>query len=50
MLDGATVTGVVQQHFKGDKVERYRYNRRHRFRKTVGFRARLTTIEIKSIG
>ena len=49
-VDGATVTGVVQQHFKGDKVERYRYNRRHRFRKTVGFRARLTTIEIKSIG
>ena len=49
-VDGATVTAIVQQHLKGDKVERYRYNRRHRFRKTVGFRARLTTVEIKSIG
>ena len=49
-VDGAKVTAVVQNHFKGEKVERYRYNRRHRFRKTVGFRARLTTLEIKSIG
>jgi large subunit ribosomal protein L21 len=49
-VDGAKVTGVVQNHFKGEKVERYRYNRRHRFRKTVGFRAKRTTIEIKSIG
>ena len=49
-VDGAKVVGVVQNHFKGEKVERYRYNRRHRFRKTVGFRAKRTTVEIKSIG
>jgi large subunit ribosomal protein L21 len=49
-VDGVKVKGTVEKVFKGEKVERYRYNRRHRFRKTVGFRARLTTVKIESIG
>ena len=49
-VKGAKVTATVEKLSKGDKVERYRYNRRHRYRKTVGFRASLTTVKIQSIG
>ena len=48
-LDGAKVIAEVVGHHLGDKVETYKYHRRSRYRKTVGFRARLSTLRIQSL-
>jgi large subunit ribosomal protein L21 len=48
-IDGAKVTAKVLDHPKGDKVIAFRYRRRHRTRRRVGFRASLTTLEILGI-
>ena len=46
---GAKVTAEVVEHLKGDKVETYKYRRARRYRKSIGFRARLSLIKIQSI-
>jgi large subunit ribosomal protein L21 len=49
MVDGASVTATVVSHDQGDKVTTYKYRPRKRYRKIRGFRASLTTLEIKAI-
>ena len=46
---GAKVTAEVLEHILGDKVETYKYRRARRYRKSVGFRARLSVLKIQSI-
>ena len=46
---GAKVTAKVVSHDLGDKVITFKMRRRQRMRRRVGFRARLTTLEIVSI-
>jgi large subunit ribosomal protein L21 len=46
---GATVTAKVVGHSQGDKVITFKYRRRLRMRRRVGFRASLTTLEIVSV-
>ena len=48
-VEGASVQAEVLEHIKGDKVETYKYRRARRYRKSVGFRARLSVIKIQSI-
>ena len=48
-VDGATVKAVVVYHHLGDKVDIYKYRARQRYRKSIGYRARLSTIRISSI-
>ena len=48
-LEGATVQAEVIDHLLGDKVETYKYRRARRYRKSIGFRARLSLIKIQSI-
>ena len=48
-VEGAKVVAEVVEHHLGDKVETCKYHRRSRYRKTIGFRARLTTLRIQSI-
>ena len=48
-VEGAKVLAEVVEHRLGDKVETYKYPRRSRYRKTIGFRARLSSIRIQSI-
>ena len=48
-VDGATVSARIVSHDQGDKVTTFRYARRHRTRRQVGFRASLTTLEITGI-
>ena len=48
-IDGASVTATVVSHDQGDKITTYKYRPRKRYRKTLGFRASLTTLEIKAI-
>jgi large subunit ribosomal protein L21 len=45
---GAKVIAEVVNHHLGDKVETYKYRRRRSYRKSIGFRARLSTIRIQS--
>ena len=46
---GAKVTAKVVAHELGDKVITFKYRRRHRSRRRVGFRASLTHLQIVSI-
>lgn len=48
-VDGAKVAARVVDHHKGDKVLTFKYRRRHRTRRKVGFRHSHTTLEIVSI-
>ncbi len=48
-LAGAKVTAKVVGHKLGDKVITFKYRRRHRSRRRVGFRASLTQLHIVSI-
>ena len=48
-VDGAAVKAVVVDHHLGDKVDIYKYRARQRYRKSMGYRARLSTIRISSI-
>ena len=47
-IEGAKVIAEVVDHHLGGKVEAYKYRRARRYRKAVGFRARLTTLRIQS--
>lgn len=46
---GATVETLVVDHHKGDKVISFRYRKRARTRRKVGFRHSHTTLEIVNI-
>ena len=46
---GAKVTAEVVEHMLGDKVETYKYRNARRYRKSIGFRARLSLLKIQSI-
>ena len=48
-VEGASVQAEVVDHLLGDKVETYKYRRARRYRKSIGFRARLSLIKIQSI-
>lgn len=48
-VDGATVSATVVSHERGPKVETFKYRARKRYRKSRGFRADLTTLEITGI-
>ncbi len=48
-VSGAKVTAKVVDHHKGDKVISFKYTRRARYRRRVGFRHSHTTLEILSI-
>ena len=48
-VDGAKVVVEVVSHQRGPKIDIYKYRRRQRYRKSMGFRAELTTIRIQSI-
>lgn len=49
-VDGVRVVAEVTGHQRGPKVDIYKYHRRQRYRKTIGFRAGQTTLRITSIG
>ena len=49
LVEGAAVKAKVVSHSRGDKVIAYKYRRRKRSRRRVGFRSSLTTLEILSI-
>jgi large subunit ribosomal protein L21 len=48
-VEGAKVIAEVLDHHLGKKVEAYKYRRRRRYRKAIGFRARLSTLRIQSL-
>ena len=48
-VSGASVEAEVLEHILGDKVETYKYRRARRYRKSIGFRARLSVLKIQSI-
>jgi large subunit ribosomal protein L21 len=47
---GVTVTAKVVEHVLGDKIRIGKYKKRTGYKRHTGFRARLTQIEIESIG
>jgi len=49
-LEGAVVTAKVLGDKKGEKVRVSKFKGKSRYRKTVGFRAKLTSVEIVSLG
>ena len=48
-VDGAKVVAEVTGHQRGPKIDVYKYKRRQRYRKSIGFRAGQTTVRIQSI-
>jgi large subunit ribosomal protein L21 len=48
-LKGAKVVAEVLAHTKGAKVVAFKYKRRKGYHRTVGHRAQLTKVKIKSI-
>jgi len=48
-VKGAKVTAKITAHTQGDKTITFKYSRRQRTRRRVGFRASLTTLEITKI-
>ncbi|MDR0620192.1 MAG: 50S ribosomal protein L21 [Bacteroidales bacterium] len=49
LVSGAAVSAKVLAHVKGDKVVIFKKKRRKGYRKTTGFRASLTQIQIEKI-
>lgn len=49
LVDGAKVEAKIVDHHLGDKVVTFKYGRRHRRRRKVGFRHSHTTLEIVGI-
>lgn len=49
-VEGVRVLAEVTGHQRGPKVDIYKYHRRQRYRKSIGFRAGQTTLRITSIG
>ncbi len=48
-VDGATVTGEIVEHTRGDKVIAFKKRRRQNSRRKRGFRADLTVVRITEI-
>ena len=48
-IAGATVTGEVVKHIRGDKKLTYKMRRRKGYRKTIGHRQELTVVKVKEI-
>ena len=48
-VEGAKVVAEVLSHQRGPKVDIYKFKRRKRYRKSIGFRAEQTTLRIQSI-
>jgi len=46
----ATVKATILKQFRGEKLHVRRYKSKVRYRKTTGFRASLTRLQIQSIG
>ena len=38
-VEGASVSATVVNHFRGEKIDVFKYKRRQRYRKSIGFRA-----------
>ena len=49
VIEGASVTAKVVSHPRGEKVVTFKFRRRHRTRRRVGFRHSHTTLEITDI-
>jgi large subunit ribosomal protein L21 len=49
LVAGASVTGDVIEHVKGDKIIIFKKKRRHNYRRKNGHRQPLTTVRIRSI-
>ncbi len=48
-VEGAKVVAEVVEHHRGEKVDIFKYKRRHRYRKSMGYRHSLTTLRIQSL-
>lgn len=48
-IDGATVTGTVVEHFKGDKIRVAQFKAKARYRKIHGHRQFLSKVKIEKI-
>jgi len=48
-ITGASVEFTVLKNYKGEKVRVFKYKSKSRYRKTRGFRAQLTEIQITKI-
>ncbi|HOC54994.1 MAG TPA: 50S ribosomal protein L21 [Verrucomicrobiota bacterium] len=46
---GASVTGEVVEHIRGDKKLTYKMKRRKGYRKAIGHRQELTVVKVKEI-
>lgn len=49
-IEGLSITGKVLGPKKGEKIRVSKFKSKARYRKSIGFRAQLTSIEITSIG
>ncbi|MEG1498907.1 MAG: 50S ribosomal protein L21 [Bacteroidales bacterium] len=49
IIEGSKITAKILSHLKGDKVIIFKKKRRKGYRKTNGFRASLTEIQIEKI-
>ena len=50
VISGMSVTGMVMEHPKGDKIRVSQYKAKARFRRVNGHRQSLTTVRIDAIG
>lgn len=48
-LDGVTVTGVVEDHGRGDKIRVVKYKPKVRYKRTIGHKQHFTEVTIKKI-
>jgi len=48
-VSGASVAAEIVAHQRGPKIDIYKFKRRKRYRKTIGFRAEQTTLRIQAI-
>lgn len=49
VVDGATVTANVDDHFRGEKIVVFKYKPKKRYRKRLGHRQELTHLTITAI-
>lgn len=49
-LNGEKVEGKILEHFRGEKVRVSKYKSKVRYRRTTGFRAELSRVQIEKIG
>jgi large subunit ribosomal protein L21 len=49
-IEGASITGTVVDHGRGDKIIVFKKKRRKQYKRTKGHRQNYTTVKIESIG